>query len=342
MAIDRTNYNALVDDDGSNLVGTPWTKNIVKTVVLDPIDAEFTARAAAVRGVAAGGSGVATLAAHGVVIGEGTGAVAVTGAGTAGQVLTSNGAAADPTFQAPAGSPTTTAPTTTGTITAEPIPTGTGDLVTYHTNATLKTIQGMVAGLPGQRWTHISRGAGQVDFAHNNAGGTALGKLANFATVGLTSLAAGSGVATFRYDATATVWRLEAHEQGAWITPAYAAGNFAAIGGGTWTVDAGDVLAYKYRLSGRTLTLSARIDTSSVTATAQSLTVAIPAGLTGAMAMQDAAVVMDNSVSTSDVGVAALQVATPTVIQVFLKTFGNWAAATNTTGVRFTLTFEVQ
>jgi hypothetical protein len=39
MAIDRTNYNALVDDDGSNLVGTPWTKNIVKTVVLDPIDA---------------------------------------------------------------------------------------------------------------------------------------------------------------------------------------------------------------------------------------------------------------------------------------------------------------
>jgi hypothetical protein len=41
MAIDRTAYNALVDDDGSNLVGTPWTKNIVKTVVLDPIDARW-------------------------------------------------------------------------------------------------------------------------------------------------------------------------------------------------------------------------------------------------------------------------------------------------------------
>jgi hypothetical protein len=39
MAIDRTNFNALVDDDGSNTVGTLWIKDKVKTVVLDPIDA---------------------------------------------------------------------------------------------------------------------------------------------------------------------------------------------------------------------------------------------------------------------------------------------------------------
>lgn len=57
-----------------------------------------------------GGTGVATLAAHGVVIGNAAGVVAVSGAGTAGQVLTSNGAAADPTFQAAgAGSVTATA-----------------------------------------------------------------------------------------------------------------------------------------------------------------------------------------------------------------------------------------
>ena len=47
-----------------------------------------------------GGLGVSTLAAHGVVIGNGTSAVNVTSAGTANQVLTSNGASADPTFQA--------------------------------------------------------------------------------------------------------------------------------------------------------------------------------------------------------------------------------------------------
>jgi len=51
-------------------------------------------------GVASGGSGVATLADHGVMLGSGTGAVTVTGAGSAGEVLTSNGASADPTFQA--------------------------------------------------------------------------------------------------------------------------------------------------------------------------------------------------------------------------------------------------
>jgi hypothetical protein len=39
MPINRTNYNALADDDGSNTVGSLWTKGKVKTVVLDPIDA---------------------------------------------------------------------------------------------------------------------------------------------------------------------------------------------------------------------------------------------------------------------------------------------------------------
>ena len=50
--------------------------------------------------VAHGGTGVATLTSHGVLIGQGTSAVHITSAGTAGQVLTSNGASADPTYQA--------------------------------------------------------------------------------------------------------------------------------------------------------------------------------------------------------------------------------------------------
>jgi hypothetical protein len=45
MAIDRTNYNALVDDDGSNTVGTAWTKNQVKIVLLDPIDVDLALKA---------------------------------------------------------------------------------------------------------------------------------------------------------------------------------------------------------------------------------------------------------------------------------------------------------
>jgi len=46
-----------------------------------------------------GGTGTISLTAHGVVLGNSTNAVNVTSAGTAGQVLTSNGASADPTFQ---------------------------------------------------------------------------------------------------------------------------------------------------------------------------------------------------------------------------------------------------
>jgi len=41
MPIDRGPWNALVDDDGSNLVGSVWNKDKIKTVLLDPIDAAF-------------------------------------------------------------------------------------------------------------------------------------------------------------------------------------------------------------------------------------------------------------------------------------------------------------
>lgn len=49
--------------------------------------------------VGSGGTGQTTLTAHGVLIGNGSSAVAATGAGTTGQCLTSNGASSDPTFQ---------------------------------------------------------------------------------------------------------------------------------------------------------------------------------------------------------------------------------------------------
>jgi hypothetical protein len=61
---------------------------------------DLTAKVTGILPVANGGQGANTLAAHGVVIGNGTSAVAVTSAGSSGQVLTSNGASADPTFQA--------------------------------------------------------------------------------------------------------------------------------------------------------------------------------------------------------------------------------------------------
>jgi len=50
-----------------------------------------------------GGTGGSTFTDGGVIIGNGTGNLQVTSAGTSGQVLTSNGAGVDPTFQIPIG-----------------------------------------------------------------------------------------------------------------------------------------------------------------------------------------------------------------------------------------------
>lgn len=39
MAIDRTAFNALVNDDGSNTTGTIWDKSAIAGSILDPVDA---------------------------------------------------------------------------------------------------------------------------------------------------------------------------------------------------------------------------------------------------------------------------------------------------------------
>jgi hypothetical protein len=39
MAINRTPFNALVDDSGAGVNGSTWDKNKIQTVLLDPIDA---------------------------------------------------------------------------------------------------------------------------------------------------------------------------------------------------------------------------------------------------------------------------------------------------------------
>lgn len=40
MALDRTAFNALVDDDGTGTTGTPWNKSRIDEAILDPVDAD--------------------------------------------------------------------------------------------------------------------------------------------------------------------------------------------------------------------------------------------------------------------------------------------------------------
>ncbi len=79
---------------------------------LDTVDALFSASGALA--VANGGTGASTLTDRGILFGNGTAAVGITSVGTAAQVLTSNGAGVDPSFQAgPSGTPALVIVTTT-------------------------------------------------------------------------------------------------------------------------------------------------------------------------------------------------------------------------------------
>lgn len=80
-----------------SVVITATGPTALRTFTFPDANATILTSAAAVT-VPQGGTGLATLAAHGVVIGEGASAVAVTSAGTAGQALISGGASADPAF----------------------------------------------------------------------------------------------------------------------------------------------------------------------------------------------------------------------------------------------------
>lgn len=144
--------------------------------------------------------------------------------------------------------------TTTSTGTQNNFALTTGAGVLRCNNATLLTITGLSAGYDGQRLVILSVGAGQVDLSHQAAGSTATNRLINFATVGVTSLAAGVGTAILSYDTTTGRWRLVHHEQGAWIAFTPVLGGSGGTSGQTYTTQSG-----AYVLRGRTLTFSAYV-----------------------------------------------------------------------------------
>lgn len=98
-------------NDQSNTLGwatipafnTTDPRTIVAVRVSTPPSTSFLVSASEINGIMTvpqGGTGLATLTTHGVLIGQAAAAVHISTAGTAGQCFTSNGASSDPTFQA--------------------------------------------------------------------------------------------------------------------------------------------------------------------------------------------------------------------------------------------------
>lgn len=208
-------------------------------------------------------------------------------------------------------------------------------------NASLATIRGFAAGYAGQEVAVVSIGAGQVDLAHQNAGSVAGSRLVNYATSGNTSLAAGVGVATYRYDQETARWRLKDHCQGAFISQAYAAGDFTAGGAQTWTVDLADVTAFKYYLSGRLLQMDFYLLNTSVGGVANAeLRIAVPGGFTIAHRALTLGGMADNAGGADEL---MEQVAVNGNVYVSLYRFSgaNWSAAVNNTNAIGSMTLEI-
>lgn len=128
---------------------------------------------------------------------------------------------------------------------------------------------------------------------------------------------------------------------GEWIAVTYAGGNFTANGGGSWTVDSGDQLTFKYMLVGKTMTISLVLDATSVTGTVTSLIVAVPGGFAAAVKTGTVAIIYDNSSTVPGTGLFQINAAGTTFI--VLKGDGtNFTASTNNTFLRVSITFEIQ
>lgn len=64
-----------------------------------------------------------------------------------------------------------------------------------------------------------------------------------------------------------------------WYTPVYAAGDFTASSG-SWTVDSGDVVNYRYSINGKTMTINWYIGATSTSGSPANIRIALPAGKT--------------------------------------------------------------
>lgn len=210
-------------------------------------------------------------------------------------------------------------------------------------NASLLTINGLSAGLDGQRLDVISIGAGLVLFNHESGSVAAANRLINFVTVGSTPLSPGIGVASFVYDATTARWRLNDHEQGASINVAFSAGNFASFDNGTWVVEVADQGVFSYYVRGRHVTVSFGISSTTVTGTPGELRITIPGGYQ-ALAVISSTTLQYNSGGAGwfSSGLIAAEATAPTWIALYKQASAAWAAGTNNTSVAGAVTFVAQ
>jgi hypothetical protein len=205
-----------------------------------------------------------------------------------------------------------------------------GNTVVEWLGAADLTVTGIAGGVSGQTLLFKNTGTKVAYFKHANAGSAAGNRLTNIATSGDTPVAPGGSIA---YLSDGTNWKLIGHNQGEWVDVAYNATDFTASTG-TWTVDAGDLLTFAYRLDGRMLTVIMTAALTSVSATPDRLIFKVPGTFTIQRVNRGGFTLSDNGAPT--IGTFSMAVS-GTQVLLFHDANGatNYAPATNNTYIYF-------
>jgi len=141
------------------------------------------------------------------------------------------------------------------------------------------TIAGIVGGRIGYIFNFKNTSAFVARFLNNSGLTNAGNQLTNIVQSGETPVAFG-GYISYCYDGQN--WQLIGHDQGAWITVPFAAGNFTASGAMTWTVAGINVTDQSFKVFGNTLIYSINVSGTTTGGVADvELRVALPSTYTG-------------------------------------------------------------
>jgi hypothetical protein len=215
-----------------------------------------------------------------------------------------------------------------------------GHTFTRWAGASDATFSGCTGGQAGLLHVVKNTGTKVGYFLHASGLSSAANQFSNTATSGPTPIAPGGSVA-YRHDGT--LWQLVGHDQGDWITPTFAAGNYVGSGSMTWTLTSPDAAGQAFWLRGRNVTAKFALDTTTTGGTA-STGLNINNGAWGGFTCgagqwngpiywcSENAVLTDAFIQINAGGVA---------LRCLKKTFANWALVTNLISVYGEIEFGV-
>lgn len=156
------------------------------------------------------------------------------------------------------------------------------------------------------------------------------------------ALAVSSGTSAFSGPVLATTGYREFGRGtglGQWTDVSYSSGNFSTDSG-TWTVESGDQLKYKYMLVGMTMTIAFNLANTSLSGVGNELRIKIPGGFT---ALDKEYTAMVSAFGTLETPVVCVTMISPNADKISIQRLPvtGWPNSTNAQVIRGTMTFEV-